>query len=272
MDRLHAIYVIGKMDFISTLKSRGLYLVLIFSFLLTYLMISVFVADLSDPNSLSGINDDILSAIFMISVVGVSFLYLATTSVTSIARERGYKTIEILFYGPVDEFSFILGKFAGKLFTCIFFLIVSILFIFMTSIFMHFSLSLNLLKIAVLSMFLLSCIISLGIFLSTLTSSTAGSIALIIGFFIGLFILRVMGAILGLIPDFNSEIVLIRDATVRLINITKYISPVEYLFIGWGSIKTGENIRYLMSSLYSVFYSMTVLALSSLLLKKKGIR
>ncbi len=271
MSRLHAIYLIGKRDFMDTFNSRSIYIVLFFSFLTMSLMIPLVVKDLrnSDPPSNSS---NVIVSIFMTSVVGVAFLYLAAASVTTIANEKRDKTLEVLFYGPVDEISFIVGKLIGKLSTYIFLLVLSILFIFLTSLFLQFGLSFNLLKIAVLSVFLLSCIISLGIFLSTFTSSTAESIALLIGFFIGLSVLQIISSILNFIPDFNPDIVIIRKFATTLINNTRYISPIEYLFIGWESIKTDNNIKYLMSSLYSIAYSMAFLALSIILLKKKGIK
>lgn len=268
MDKIHAIYLIGKREFIDASNSRDIYLTLFSSFLLTSTMLSFFTVK---NFTFQSYGVDTITLIFMISVVGVSFLYLATTSVTTIAREREYKTIEVLFYGPVDEISFILGKFVGRLVTYVFFLSLSILFILLTNLFVPFHLSSNFLKIAVLSIFLLSCITALGIFLSTLTSSTAGSIVLLIGFFMGLFILQMIGGILGFIPDFNLDIAFIRNSILELINNIKYISPIEYLAIGWNSISTGDNIRYLMSVLYSIAYSMALLLLSVISLKKKGI-
>ena len=267
-DRLYAIYVIGKRDFLETIRSLGIYRTMTFSLLLAAIIFYIFASQITDSVLVMSRPVDF---IFMVCVVGISFLYLAVSSVTSIAKEKADKTIEVLFYGPVDEISFILGKYAARIFSYIFIAAFSVLFIFLSDFFVHLGIPYSFIKLVILSVFLISCIIALGIFLSTLTSSVGGSIVLLIGFFVILFVIQVIAAILSIIPaGMDTTIDLIRNMAVGILNATKYVSPLEYLGIGWDAISSEDFGKYLLSILYSGAYSLVFLMLSIIILIKRG--
>lgn len=265
--QLHAAYLIANKDFMEIIHSYGIYLTMIFSFLIAGFTIYTF-TQIKDTSIIQKQADIIFNII-----LGIAFLYVAVSSVTSIAREKNEKTIEVLFYAPVDEISFIFGKYAGRVFTYIFMLIFSILFIVVSNFFVNLEISFDFVKKVVLSMFFISCVIALGIFLSNLTSSVGGSIVLLIGFFAILFILQIIASILAYIPTgFNQTVDSIRDIVVGILSATKYISPLEYQNIGMKAIELGDNVKFLLSIVYSIAYSVIFLILSIIVLMKKGIK
>lgn len=267
-DRMHAIYIIGRKDFMDTVNSLGIYLTMTLSFGLAAIIFYIFASQIKDSVLVMSRPVDF---IFMICVVGISFLYFAVNSVTSIAKEKGDKTIEVLFYGPVDEISFIFGKYTARIFTYLFIVVLSILFILISDFFVHLGIPYDFIKLVILSVFLISCIIALGIFLSTLTSSVGGSIVLLVGFFVMLFVIGIISSILGFIPiGMNTTIDLIRNIVVGILDATKYVSPLEYLGIGWDAISSEDFGKYLLSILYSAAYSLVFLMASVTILIKRG--
>jgi len=267
-DRLHAIYFIAKRDLTEIIRSPGIYLTMALAFALAAILFYIFATRVNES---AFVLFQPVDFIFMFCVVGISFLYLAVSSVTSIAREKSEKTVEVLFYGPVDEASFIFGKYTARIFSYIFILFFAVIFIFLLDFFAHLGIAYSFIQLVLLSIFLISCIIALGIFLSTLTSSVGGSIVILIGFFVILFVLQVIAAILSIIPaGIDTTIDLIRDIAVGVLAATRYISPMEYLGIGWDAISSGEMGKYFLSILYSVVYSIIFLVLSIIILMKRG--
>ncbi len=268
-DRVKAIYLIGKRDFTETIHSIGIYLIiallLIISLIILYSGTKIMDPDID--------KSQIINFIFMFVIGGISLLYFAVNSVTSIAKEKSNKTIEVLFYGPVDEISFILGKYFARIGLYLFILFISILVILPASLLLDIGIPVDFIKIIILSIFLISCIIALGIFLSTLTSSTSGSIVLLIGFFVILFIIQLIAALLSIIPvGMDSTLDLIRNIVVETLNATKYISPLEYFAIGGDAIISGDLGKYGLSVLYSGVYSLVLVLGSTGILIKRGIK
>lgn len=266
------IYTIGKKEFMSTIRSGGIYFTMFFSFMIISIGLYFFTENIKNSVFILSRTMEPLSLIFMISVVGIFSLYFATNSVTTIARERHDKTLEVLFYGPIDEFSFIIGKFTGMMFVFLFMLLCSLAFILLVDLFVHIGNFYEILKLSFLSIFLISCIITLGIFLSIFTSSVSGSISLLIGFFIALTVLQIMGGIIDVFLGDNQSISMIKDTIMNLISNVKYISPIEYLSMGWDSIASKDNTKYLLSLLYSLIYSGVFLGLSTVALIKRGVK
>ncbi|ODS39897.1 hypothetical protein BEH94_03110 [Candidatus Altiarchaeales archaeon WOR_SM1_SCG] len=269
-DRLWAMYLIGRRDFAETIRSIGIYLIIALSLAISLIILYIFGNAVDDP---SVDRSQIINFIFMFVVVGISILYLAVNSVTSIAKEKSDKTIEVLFYGPVDEISFIAGKYLSRICLYLFILFITNLVILPAGLLMGIEIPGDFIKITILSVFLISCIISIGIFLSTLTSSVSGSIVLLIGFFIILFVIQLLAGILGLIPiGMDSTLDILRDIVVGLLNATKYISPLEYFGIGGEAIGSGDTGKYFLSILYSTVYSLVFVLLSTGILMRRGIK
>lgn len=275
---VNAIKVIGKKDFIDTFKSFGVYIVsgiiFLISFIGFYILNEAGKGENVDILYGMGVEKSvIINLIFMFAVVFISFLYIGINSVTTIAKEKQEKTIELLFYSPINEFSFIAGKFFGKISTYLLILLLSAIFFILLSLVFSISVSSDFLKVAVLSIFLISCVIAGGLFLSTLSSNVTTSIFLLIGFTILLMIIEGIGGILNFLPsDPASLIGTIKNLLSNILLLTHYISPFSYYNMGAEAIGKNDNMQLFLSMLYSIAYSLIFLMISIIILLKRGIK
>jgi ABC-type transport system involved in multi-copper enzyme maturation permease subunit len=265
----HTAKLIALKDAKRTLRTPGIYLAYIFA----CGVIAVYAWFFSSLQESSGIG---VSGAFpgasLMTAVGIYSLYMAVSAVASVARERQDKTLEVLFYGPVNERSFIAGKYLGRMIPYLLLAAATVIYIFVISLALSSGSGADMVPLFVFSILLISCIISLGIMLSTLTGSVTGAIFILIAFMLGLFVLKVLGFILGMLPAFNPMLTLAKDVVTTLLNITQYISPVEYLGIGLDAAGSSDPMKYLLAFLYPAGYTSIMLLLSAVILKKKGVR
>jgi len=278
-DRINQIIVLGKKDFMEGIKSFGIYVVLIIAFLIAYAGFSIVneAAKDGNVNIIFGMADIeksvVLNHIFMLAVVFLSFLYLGINSVTTIAKERQEKTIEVLFYTPMDELSFIFGKYSGQIALYFYILLISLIFFIVLGFVFSMPITFDFVKVVILSVFLISCVISGGLLISTISSNISSSILILIGVSIGLMFIQMVGGIIGIIPsDPTSLTGIIKDAVSQLLSLTNYISPFAYLDMGWDAIGKSDNIKLVLSIFYSTAYSLIFLMLSVIILMKKGVK
>lgn len=280
INNINPAIVLGKKDFMEGISSLGVYIVLAVIFLISFL--SFYLVNEAAKQNVNiiyiiyniGVEKSvILNIIFMFAVVFISFLYLGISSVTTISREKQEKTIEILFYSPMNELSFIAGKYLGKIFLYLYILSISVfLFVILNFIF-PMEINLSFLKVVILSIFLISCVICGGIFLSTLTSSVSSSILILIGLSIALITLQIFGGIIAFIPaDPESLLGIIKNTISELLSLTQYISPFSYLSMGWDAIGRSDDFKLILSIIYSTAYSLIFLFLSVITLIKKGVK
>jgi ABC-type transport system involved in multi-copper enzyme maturation permease subunit len=260
--------LIALKDANRTLKTPGIYL----AYILACGVIALYAWFFSSlENSGAGITGAFPGA-SLLTAVGIYSLYMAVSSVASVARERQDKTLEVLFYGPVDEGSFIAGKYLGRMIPYLFLAAATVLYIFVISLALNSGSGGDMIPLFIFSILLISCITSLGIMLSTLTGSVTGSIFILLAFMLGLFVIKVLGFVLGLIPAINPILSLAKDIVSTLLSITQYISPVEYLGIGLGAAGSNDPWKYLLAFMYPAVYTCVMLLLSAVILKKKGVR
>jgi len=179
----------------------------------------------------------------------------------------------VLFYGPVDERSFILGKYVAKMITYILLMAAAAVFIAALAAVLGVGISQTLIKLPLMSVLLASCIISLGIMLSALTSGVTSAIFLLIVFMAAMVGIKIAGLILGLIPGFIHPLVsAAKDISVTLLSVTQLISPVEYLGLGLYAISSSDPLSYLKAFLYPAAYSAALLLLSTYIIRRRGVR
>jgi len=112
--RWHATLLIQRREWRSMIFSWGLYIALSLALLAAILILR---------NHLNFVGENgllVVSGAFtlpLFAVIIVSSLFLALSSVTTIAREREQGTMEALFYGPIDAFSYVLGKYLAQVAT-----------------------------------------------------------------------------------------------------------------------------------------------------------
>ena len=265
----NTVKLIALKDAKRTLRTPGIYLAFIFA----CGVIAVYAWFISSLKDSSGIGvSGAFPAASLLSALGIYALYMAVSSVSAVARERQDKTLEVLFYGPVNELSFIAGKYIGRLIPYLVLAVATLIYIALISMALNSGAGTDMITLSVFSILLVSCVVSLGIMLSTLTGSVTGAIFILIAFMLGLFVIKVLGVILGIIPALNPMLTPAKDLVATLLNITQYISPVEYLGIGLDAAGSNDPKKYLLAFLYPAVYTCVMLLLSVFILKKKGVR
>lgn len=266
------IKVLTRRDLVSALHGWGIYVVTVISFLLSSFFLGRYLGGIRENNI--WISPDPLSGfLFFPSVIIISF-YLTILSSVSVSRERDQGTLEILFYGPVNSSAFIFSKYLKEMLTYLIIVVFFFAYFWGVSGLTNLGFSLGLVKAIFLSIFLVSCWISFGLFISSLTSRVRDSILWVVGVFGALWALYFgQGLLLSLsteeMPAFLSYI---GGAVSVIYQAVWWISPLSYLSRGMDAVNVGSIWLYGMSILYSIIYSVVLIILSIFILKRKGVR
>jgi len=270
--------VLTKREILSGIYGINVY----FLIFLSCIIASIFFYTFLDTMKNGIITGTPMLTTFIFSVIPLSGLYFGVSAVTSIAKERSEKTIEVLFYGPVSEENYILEKYINKMFLYCYFLSFVIIFFVLSDKFMNFGLGTNFLKVCFLSILIVSCAVSFGIFLSTLAPSENMSIVILIGFYVCMGSLLILEGMLGLPTHGNINI--IQNMFLKIVHISRMIDPIHYFSLGMSSIsdggkelldfklfKTSIN-KYILSVLESTIYSAIMIVASIISMKIKGVK
>ncbi len=203
---------------------------------------------------------------------GVCAVYLALASVTSIARERNMQTLELLFYGPVDHTSYIFAKYLKAVLSYVFIIILLACYFVVASLTTNLGLSVKFLGVLALSFFLSSCVITFGIFMSTLSGSVRTAVLLLFGIVGGLIVIQVtLEVLINIEDELPPTLIYLRYTLSILHAIVKWVSPFYYLEQGMEAVSLGSVAKYAVSGIFSIFYSALFLVLSIQALKRKGV-
>ena len=219
------------------------------------------------------ISADPLNYPLFISTIIISF-YLALLSAISISREKDQGTLEVLFYGPVSSSSYILGKYIKNILTYFVVVLFFLVYFWGVSLLTNLGFSSRLGKAIVTSIFSLSCVISFGLFISSLTKKMRNSIIWLIGIFILFLAVGIGQTILLGMPqgEVSSALTYLTDTLSLVSRGTNWISPFSYLSRGIDAISLDNNLLWGLNILYSIIYSAILLVLSICILKRKGVR
>jgi len=269
--RIHAAKVVAKREFFSTLYGLGLYVALFLVFIVSSYTINGVMFSLKE-HSLAAIPTPITSPFFL-AVVMIA-MYLGLCSSIAISRERDQGTMEVLFYGPVDSVSYIVGKYAQQMFTFGVALVFSVINFFFLSLATNFGFSGHFFGLIILSIFLASCMVTFGVLLSTITKRTNISVVVFIA----------LMAVLIYFPFARAQVLSISGkslttaqifARVVLENlniIVMWISPIAYFERGMLAVSLGNIFEYAISIISSTVYTVVLLALSIKLFQRKGVK
>jgi len=270
--------VLTKREILSGVYGINVY----FLIFLSCIMASIFFYTFLDTMKNGIITGTPMLTTFIFSVIPLSGLYFGISAVTSIAKERSEKTIEVLFYGPVSEENYILEKYINKMFLYCYFLSFVIIFFVLSEKFMNFGLGTNFLKVCFLSILIVSCAVSFGIFLSTLAPSENMSIVILIGFYVCMGSLLILESMLGLPTHGNINI--IQNMFLKIVHLSRRIDPIHYFSLGMSSISDGGKElldfklfktsvdKYVLSVLESTIYSAIMMVTSIISMKIKGVK
>lgn len=270
--RVHAVRTMARRELRSTLYGLGLYVTLSVVFLL------MSVGPISNAlnhirnNGIEVFANPITVPFFL--TVGLVAAYLGLCSALAISRERDQGTLEVLFYGPVDSVAYVLAKYAHQVLAFLVALALGGVYFYVISRGTNLGFSSDFSSLLVLSVFLASCFISFGIFLSAVTRRMMVSVILYVAlvlFFLGFSITHAW--VMGIqARDLTDRLVFIRVILDSANVVMQWISPLAYLDRGNLALAMGDRAQYLLSVLSSAAYTVVMLILSVILFNRKGVR
>jgi len=267
----HSMRVLIKRELISSLYGWGVYAAMFVSLLVSSFILRNFLRGIKEENIF--ISSYPLNFPLFVSVVIISF-YLVVVSAISISREKEQGTLEVLFYGPVSSSSFLLGKYFTDMILYIIILGFFVVYLLGVSFLTNLGFTYALVKALFLSIFLASCVISFGLFISSLTGRVRSSIIWLVGILLAFLALWFLQRMFLTFPSeaFTSWLLYLRKTLSVTQHLINWISPFSYLSRGMESIRVGSMKPFLINILYSVIYSVILLVLSIYILKAKGVR
>jgi len=270
--RMHAIKVAAKREIRSTLYGVGLYVVLSLIFLAaSYVFVNSTLRLVADAGILAHANP-ITSPLFI--SMGLAAAYLGLCSSLAIARDRDLGTMEVLFYGPVDAVSYILGKYFHQLLVYLVVLLFSLVNFWGVSLATNVGFSSDIVGIMLLSIFLTSCMVSFGILLSVSSRRMIVSVVLFLGLVLFFLIFSVVHSwVMGIAgQNLTTTMVYVRVILDNANQFIKWISPVDYYLRGMNAVFRKDPSGYAVSVISSLVYTGVLLALSVWMFKRKGVR
>ena len=202
-------------------------------------------------------------------------LFLALLAATTVARERDRGTLEVLFYGPMNTASFILGEFLGHT-VAYGFLSAGLLVGFVAlATFSGFVFSVALVMVILLSVASASATVAIGLALSaaarTVRTAVVGLLALVGGFTaVGLG--HAYLAALPLQGRYYHPLLFLKNALALLNRLGAALWPLAYLERGMGAALQAQWLLYGGTMLASTALALAMLIAAAMLLERRGVR
>ncbi|MCB9151990.1 MAG: ABC transporter permease [Caldilineaceae bacterium] len=270
--RWRAVRLIQQRELRTMLFGFGLYVVIALGLMAAILLLRNYLNFVQESGLL------VMSGAFNFPLFAVIFLaaiYLAVSSVTTIARERDQGTMEVLFYGPVDSISYVLGKYLAQMATYLFMLLVFALCFGLFAGLTNFSFPGNVGWVVLLSILVVSDVVAFSIFLSAQSSSVRTALLLFLSILLGLMLIQFGREILSAIPvtgRYYNPMLFMQNVLVNLNSVARWVSPFSYLMQGMEAVRRGSMDVYALLAATSVLFSLLFLGLSVVLLERKGVR
>jgi ABC-type transport system involved in multi-copper enzyme maturation permease subunit len=200
-------------------------------------------------------------------------LFLAVSAAVSAARDRESGTLEVLFYGPVDEISYVLGKIGGLLLAYLAALPLLLGPIALLAWMTGFALSPAILASLVLSIVPAAEIVAFGVLLAIGTDRVRSVVLLLLGVTAVLLGVTVAYAMVLLIPieDPASPVLPLRDALAALDAGSRWISPYAYLERVVDAVVKGAWRSALISLAAAVAYTALLIGLAASWMRRRGV-
>lgn len=272
--RLNAVRVQSRRELRSTLNGLGIYVVMFLIFLaISYIFIRTSLFDVTEAG-ITALPTPIAFPFFV--AMGLAAAYLGLCAAISISRERDLGTIEVLFYGPVDSASYVIGKYVQQMLAFGVILLFAVINFYLISLVTNLGAS-NVIGLLVLSFFLASCMVSFGIFLSSLSKRMAVSVVMFLAlmlFFLAFSFAHTYMQTLSIFDQrtFSPVLVYVRAILDNMNAVITWISPLAYFGRGTVALGMGNTGQYVVSLLSSLVYSGILLGLSIVAFNRKGVR
>jgi ABC-type transport system involved in multi-copper enzyme maturation permease subunit len=200
-------------------------------------------------------------------------LYFAVSAAISTARDRESGTLEVLFYGPVDELTYVLGKVGGLLLAYLAVLPLLLASLALLSWMSGFALTPAIPVSVALSVVPVAVVVGLGVVLAVGLGRVRSAVLLLIGIVAVLLGIRLAHGMVLLMPiaDASSPVLPLRDALAALDAAAGWISPFAWLErvvdgalrADWQSALAGLGA--------AIAYALLMIGLAALWLRQRGV-
>jgi ABC-type transport system involved in multi-copper enzyme maturation permease subunit len=200
-------------------------------------------------------------------------LFFAVSAAVSPARDRESGTLEVLFYGPVDEITYVLGKAGGLLVAYLATLPMLFASLALLSWMSGFALTPTILVSVVLSIVPVAEIVGFGILLSVGIGRVRSAVLLLVGIVGALLGIKVAYSTVLLVPisDPSSAVLPLRDTLAALDAVARWISPFAYLERVVDGAMRGAWRSALLSLVAAVAYAVLMIGLAAWWLRRRGV-
>jgi ABC-type transport system involved in multi-copper enzyme maturation permease subunit len=200
-------------------------------------------------------------------------LFFAVSAAVSAARDHESGTLEVLFYGPVDEITYVLGKAGGLLVAYLAALPLLLASLALLSWISGFALTPAILMSIVLSVVPVAEIVGFGILLSVGLGRVRSAVLLLVGIVVLLLGIEVAYGMVLLVPisDPASPVLPLRDALAALATAASWISPFAWLERVVDGAMAGAWQSALLSLAAALAYAVLMIGLAAFWLRCRGV-
>ena len=269
--RCHASAAVARRELVALTRGLGAYVALSVALLCVAWLLATELQRAQTGGLL--VHDNPFQAPLLAAVLVLS-IFLAISAVVSVARERERGTLEVLFYGPIDEPAYIAGKFAGQVAGFLAALPLLALSFLLLCLFTGFIISPVVLLGLVASVVPAAEVVAFGLLLSVAAGRLRSSILLFIGvtaLFLGI---AVAYGIVSAIPIESpaSPMLPLREALAALDAVVDWLSPFAYFERVLESIALGAWSSATTALLAGLGHVVVTLGLASFGLRRRGVR
>jgi len=202
-------------------------------------------------------------------------VYLATSAAMAAAREREHGAVELLYYGPVSSFSYLLAKLCGHV------LQYAVLLVLLLGSYVLLALvtGLHMRETTVLAMILsigpAAAATTLGLLVAALVHRLRPALLAVLGVALGAVGLQVAREILARLPapEYHvNPVQVLRWAAFAISSITQWVLPFGYVDRELSAMLRGDLAGGLVAAGAAGVYAVVVLVLAAAGLDRTGIR
>jgi hypothetical protein len=272
--RLHAINVIMSRVSQTRFWGWGIFITVTVSLAFSSIML-VNYSRFTDTNLISVEKQPLTTAI-LLSVIMVS-LYLSLTVSLNVSREYSNNTIEMLFYGPVDESSYMLGNFFAQIKLFIYTLVPILIWMNLSIWLLNLDFRLDMFAMLIASIFMCGQLVAFGLLMAAWGGKRRNALVYFLLIILLVGGIQVADLIVSTLVQIQSSIetdpvVVVRNVLSALNSVIAWISPYSQLDNTFDAI-LDKTFTGFIGTLGLMFIEMIgMLAGSILLLKRKGVR
>jgi ABC-type transport system involved in multi-copper enzyme maturation permease subunit len=261
-----------RLDLFSTLTALAPYAVVAVAAALTGFVLQ---------NDLNRVQEDgllVISDPFAVSLYGGVLLlsvYLAAAAAMVVAREREQGAVELLSYGPVSAFSYLLAKFTSHVLQYMILVVLLLGSYLLLAVATGLRLRGSTLLAMALSIGPAAAAAALGLLVAALIRRVRPTILAVLGLALGTVGLQVAREVLVRLPspEFHvNPVQLLRWAAVAVSSITQWLLPFGYVDRELSSMLRGDLAEAVGVTVVACVYAVLVLALAAAGLARTGIR